>query len=388
MALVDRVLMERDLAEHLIGNEGAGLLPRSEQAQLKTYIVEAHRARTLEDARTILERTITQVGGQLTPTADPSLYLLSFQVETQTRAEEAGFWLDIAHPRFWLLHSKSNAKPAQQALRAAISATPHLDRGWLPRSRLRHVQHAFRPFGFRLGFDERPFYRGEDVIELQEPTHKLNVEHAGVGAESVYDLLQGSDVTKRAMAVSEVAFWERSPSGTQLLRLSREGRLRSVGSSLETHLQAARSLLRSYESFVLSLESTFGLRLDESPEHGVVLEGQPMSLDVQKPAGFEFKRLVERLVSGVEPFRLLGSVDWVQEDLAWVDAIDLHTDTPVRLDMTPDWLRLYLGRGLCGNTLARFATNLQRSYNADFKFFDPLTAGLLGESAAPRSTRT
>ena len=380
---IDREVMERDLADHLVGREGAGLLPRSEQAQLKTYIVEAHRARALEHARNVLDEAVGRAGADVVSTSDPSLHLLRVQVETETRSDEAGFWLDQANPRFWLLHSKSNAKPAQQALRALIASTPDLDRGWLPRNQLRNVQHAFQPFGFRLGFDERPFFRrGQDVVELEEPTHKLSVEHAGVGAERMYGLLQGSEVTKRAMAVSEVAFWQRALGGTQLLRLSREGRLRSVGGSLEIHLQAARGLLRSYEAFVLSLEQTFGLRLTEDSEQGVVLEGRPLALDVPKPEGFDFKQLVERLVSGVEPFRLLGTVDWVQEDLAWVDAIDLHTDAPVRLDLTPDWIRLYLGRGLCGNTVARFATNLQRSYNADFKFFDAVTGGLLGEAGA------
>jgi hypothetical protein len=379
--VVDRELMERDLADHLVGREGAGLLPRSEQAQLKTYIVEAHRANSLKGARAVLEEAVGRAGADLSTTDDPSLYLLRLRVETETRSDEAGFWVDSANPRFWLLHSKSNAKPAQQALRTLLSAIPALDRGWLPRGQLRGVQHIFRPFGFRLGFDERPFYRGHDVVELQEPTHKLNVEHAGVGAESMFALLEGSEVTRRAMAVSEVAFWERSAIGTQLLRLSREGRLRSMGASLETHLQAARSLLRGYEMFVLELERTFGLRLSEDQELGVIFEGQPVALDVEKPPGFEFKQLVERLVSGVEPFRLLGTVDWIDEDLAWVSAVDLHTDAPVRLDMTPDWIRLYLRQGLCGNTVARFATNLQRSYNADFRFFDPLTAGLLGEAS-------
>lgn len=382
--VADRELMERDLAEHLVGGEGAGLLPRSGHAQLKTYVVEAHRARELDQARDALEGAAARAGAELRSTDDPSLHLLnvSVVVESEAAPEPAGFWLDTANPRFWLLHSKTTAKPAQQALRLLIGSSPDLDQGWLPRSQLRSVQSAFRPFGFRLGFDERPFYRGRDVFELAEPTHKLNVEHAGVGAEDMYELLETSEVTKRAMAVSEVAFWDRSAAGTQLLRLTRNGRLRSFGSSLESHLQAARSVLRSYEAFVLSLERTFGLRIADDADNGMVIEGRPMALRVAKPEGFDFKQLVERLVSGVEPFRLLGTVSWLDEDLAWVDAIDLHTSAPVRLDMTPDWVRVYLGQGLCGNTIARFLTNLQRSYNADFGFFDSVTSTLLGE--APR----
>src|SRR5262249_20243952 len=137
----------------------------------------------------------------------------------------AGFWLDVAHPRFWLLHTKSNAKPAQATLRRIVTSTKRLDYAWLPRRQLRSIQQSFRPFGFRLGFDERPFYTGYDLVELGEPTHKLSVEHAGVGAEEIYHLLYDSSLTRRAMAVSEVAFWDRSSEGSQVLRLSRDGRL-------------------------------------------------------------------------------------------------------------------------------------------------------------------
>jgi hypothetical protein len=104
-----------------------------------------------------------------------------------------------------------------------------------------------------------------------------------------------------------------------------------------------------------------------------VIEGRPLGLEASKPAGFDFEQLVGRLVSGVEPFRLLGSIEWREDELAWVEAVDLHTASSVRMDLTPDWVRMYLG-----NTLARFVTNLQRSYNADLRFLDASADELLG----------
>ena len=123
--VADRELMERDLAEHLVDGDGAGLLPRSDQAQLKTYIVEAHRARELAQAREALEDAAARAGAELSSTQDPSLFLLTASVATESDAvpEPAGFWLDSAKPRFWLLHSKTTAKPAQQALRLLIGSS-------------------------------------------------------------------------------------------------------------------------------------------------------------------------------------------------------------------------------------------------------------------------
>src|SRR5437588_9731391 len=199
--LVDRQLMEVDLAEHLFGREGSGLLPRSEQAQLKTYLLEAHDARVLQSVEYFLEEIADGAEVSVRGTDDASLFLMTAHVETERGPQEAGFWLDAANPRYWLLHTKSNAKPAQAALRRLISASKRLDHGWLPRAQLRSIQQFFMPFGFRLGFDERPFYAGYDVVELAEPTHKLSVEHAGVGADEISALLNGSQSTRRAIAV-------------------------------------------------------------------------------------------------------------------------------------------------------------------------------------------
>lgn len=379
--MVDRQYMERDLAEHLAGRAGTELVPRSKQARLKTHVLEAHGARDVHEAREAIEAAIGSTGAELRETGDATLFVLTMTIEAEGGREDAGFWIDVANPRFWLLHSKTKAKPTTLAMRRLIAHNPHLDVAWLPRHQMRRVQHNYNPFGFRLGFDERLFYQGRDVAELQEPTHKLAVEHAGVGAEGMYALLEGNQLTRRAMAVAEVAFWESGDAGTQLMRLGRDGRLQSQGPSLDSHLGAAHRLLTSYERFVRDLENQFALRVSESDTGDVVIEGRPLSVEAAKPEGFEFEQLVQRLLSGVEPFRLLGSVEWRDEDLAWVEAVDLHTSTPVRLDLTPQWIRMYLRAGLCGNTLARFVTNLQRSYNADLRFLDASADKLLGRPA-------
>jgi hypothetical protein len=378
---IDRQLMQRDLAAHLARENGVDLLPQSTQADLKSYIVEAHPADTLQAAVQMLNEGGERAEATVRETDDPSLFLMLATVLTEGQEEEVGFWIDVANPRFWLLHTKTNASPAAVALRRLVGHTPRLDTAWLPRNQLRSVQSSFRPFGFRLGFDERPFYRSEvDMLELEEPTHKLNVEHAGVGAEGIYELLETNELTRRAMAVAEVSFWRQTGEGTQLMRLTRQGRLRSTGQSLDSHLQAARSVIRSYERFIVNLERSFGLHF-AGDESGGVLEGRPLSIRTGKPEGFQFHSLVERLVSGVEPFRILGTVDWHEEEVAWVEAVDLHTGAPLRMDLTPSWMRIYLGHGLCGNTLARFITNLQRAYDASLSYFDDDSSALFAQEA-------
>src|SRR4051812_14899329 len=135
---VDREVMERDLADHLVGREGAGLLPRSPHTQLKTYVVESHSSRSLPLARESLERSSAESQSHLAATDDPSLYLLETPVEDGL--DVAGFWVDLANPRFWLLHSKTKAASTQLALRRLVGAANGLDVAWLPRNQLRLLQ--------------------------------------------------------------------------------------------------------------------------------------------------------------------------------------------------------------------------------------------------------
>jgi hypothetical protein len=42
-----------------------------------------------------------------------------------------------------------------------------------------------------------------------------------------------------------------------------------------------------------------------------------------------------------------------------IEAVDLHTSSRLRLDVTPDFMRIYLGPNACGNTVARILRNIQ-----------------------------
>ncbi len=65
-----------------------------------------------------------------------------------------------------------------------------------------------------------------------------------------------------------------------------------------------------------------------------------------------------------EPFRLwtvprrVGDSEWE------ANAGDLHVGEPLRLEISPDRIRVLLGERTCGNTLARLLTNLQQQLDA------------------------
>jgi hypothetical protein len=81
------------------------------------------------------------------------------------------------------------------------------------------------------------------------------------------------------------------------------------------------------------------------------------------------------------PFRL-GGIPEVNDDIAEVEAIDLHVGQRLRVDVGPTWMRVYLERGSCGNTVARLVGNLQHRFDSALSFAEPaLQAAFTAEPA-------
>ena len=44
--------------------------------------------------------------------------------------------------------------------------------------------------------------------------------------------------------------------------------------------------------------------------------------------------------------------------------MDLHAGGKLNLELSPDWIRMYLIKGLCGNTVVRFYSVVQHVYDS------------------------
>jgi hypothetical protein len=82
------------------------------------------------------------------------------------------------------------------------------------------------------------------------------------------------------------------------------------------------------------------------------------------------ERFVTELLAVRRPFRLWGVPDIVS-GVAQVEAVDLHIGQRLRFDIGREWLRVYLERGSCGNTVARLISNLQHHFDGALSLVDP-----------------
>ena len=72
----------------------------------------------------------------------------------------------------------------------------------------------------------------------------------------------------------------------------------------------------------------------------------------------------EKVFSCGEPFRLWGVPIRVAEDFYRVEGFDLHIGNPIQFEIAPEFIRVYMPTGSCGNSVVRLYTNLQHHYDA------------------------
>lgn len=97
--------------------------------------------------------------------------------------------------------------------------------------------------------------------------------------------------------------------------------------------------------------------------------GSPITLRFSRPIP-DLDYFLEQLFSAREPFRLWGLPRRFGENLAEVEAVDLHVGQRLRFDVAAEWMRVYLFKGGCGNTVARLAANLQRHFDGALSIGD------------------
>lgn len=101
-----------------------------------------------------------------------------------------------------------------------------------------------------------------------------------------------------------------------------------------------------------------------SVQNGFRFSGQPMTILLTKEIeNLEF--FLDQLLSSKSPFRLWGICKFLKKNFIKINAVDLHTGHELNLEMTPEWIRIYLPKGSCGNTVLRLFTNIQHFYDSD-----------------------
>jgi hypothetical protein len=370
----------------------------------KSYFVEFHP----NDSRnhrwnrdtvfSTLDHAAKQYNGLLRRTDDDALFFLGHNEQ----GREAEFIVDCLNSRFLVFHTLSNVEHSDRFIVGRLTRyRPEFDLFWFPVSLLERVEGRERVVGWEAQFEplvdvdfprvEAQASEGsatipesqksddndlEDVameppaLSLHRPRVKIDLECPD--ALETYSRLKQvpkllPDVPLNAVLAErqdeEVTSYARA-------RITSKGKVTGRGPDFSSYLQIVDSTLDDYARIIEGLEANHCLRLATCEyEDRLTLRviGEPFSIKFSRD--INARRLVNLMFDCARPFRLMGEVQEIGENYFAVDAIDLHVNQPVGFEISPNFIRIYLYEGTCGNTLVRIIRSLQ--HHVDSKLVHP-----------------
>ena len=128
------------------------------------------------------------------------------------------------------------------------------------------------------------------------------------------------------------------------------------------HQQVVADVVGCYRAFVGAVEHRTTRFAPLGEAGGGKLSGATIEISFSRPLP-SIASLFDELFSSREPFRLWGLYS-ADQRYGECDAVDLHVGGSLRIEAQPEFLRVQIYDGACGNTVARLVSNLQHRVDA------------------------
>ena len=340
------------LTEVMAGRfQGADHLPlHGTGGFLKTYALEVHTdpdSPPFERAKVVASR----VGLNAGETVDPTLSVMW--------DDDVTLFVDSLDARFWLIHTSSRANAVLSRLGRAVWSSRDLDWCWFPAQLVRSMAAEGSPKWFRSDF------RGDDLLPTEGiVARRMRVQLEGDDPVDLLEQLGRSPKYQRAVALSALALEVPNGRTGPIQEVANyRGRFVARGDSFETHVGFVSRTLQKYSDIVHQVEARYPIRWDSSPDVGAIFTGDVVHIEFGQPVP-SLEKFADGLFSSRDPFRLWAIPRWVSDRWIEAETVDLHVGTQIRMDMTPNYIRIYLPDSACGNSVVRLVANLQHRYDA------------------------
>lgn len=356
-----RVQTRRDLEEYLsqalideyFFREGGNIV-RQVSTYLKSYLLEVH-PRQADQVDVFAATNI----GELHATREPSLWHV---------IDDRGVshFVDFLDSRYPMVHTIALTEDSDAFVRKLTSRS-QIDNCWFPSDWLKTSLEG-QIFGFRLffqhglgGLEESSHAEalrrelGKDV----PPAFRLQVSDY-IGADEDLETLRDSTRFGSQSALDSLA-WRFSDEDGRFIHdeVWHYGKVTANGTSWNRHLDSMLALKTAYSSLVHLLEENINLRTSTGR-----LEGAPFTIRFRQGRVVDVGDFATSLGDPRGPMRLFGLAEQLSDEVWYVEAVDLHTNDRISLDVRPDTIRAYIREGACGNVLTRLLVHLERHVGA------------------------
>ncbi|ODS42801.1 MAG: hypothetical protein MSIBF_05850 [Candidatus Altiarchaeales archaeon IMC4] len=325
----------------------------------KSYIVESNLG-----LNTQLDKEMP-LRYSLTETEDSTLKIFRMKLTTRSGVKEATFYLDVSDERFWILHSLDSSNTCTDLIYKLVTFNPSfLDFPWFYSKKLEEISHFGKETGFSLRFNNR--FLDESDEEYEEKLRKISMRFWGGQAEKVINHLKDSPSIAQGVSLSNVGLRYRTELGSIKTNISTTGKFVVMkGDSIDSYFNLINKVKNNYKSFLIDLEKK--CRIDyKQGKNGFELIGGYSIIDFEKEIE-DLSRFTEILTSCSTHFRLWGVWNFIEKDYVKINAIDLHTNHKIDIELSPNWMRLFLPNESCGNVISRLFTNLQSCFDSKIR---------------------
>ena len=324
----------------------------------KTLVLEAHPGSLAPS------EYLAEVFGapRVQPTEDVHLHRVDL-------GDDTAFTVDDLDGRFWSFHSTSPTQLALRAVQAKVSLRRDLDFVWLPTEHLRQIRPGSRPSFVKADFKGAAIRPADDIQDL-------SISVRGRHADQLLDTVSRNNGHGHAFSIDRITFpIEDEDFGYVEQALNRRAHFVARGDSFALHQQVVADVIARYRSFVEAVEARTTRFRPIGDAGGGALSGRPIEICFSRPLP-SIPALFDELFSSREPFRLWGLYN-VDESYGECDAVDLHVGACLRIEAQPEFLRVQVYDGACGNTIARLVSNLQHHVDGALSIVDPELNALL-----------
>jgi hypothetical protein len=316
--------------------------------RIKSRLLEAHPPELSADGCLALLAAVSERAALKLEAVDDDLWALL--------SREEAFFIDTANPRFWQLHSTARAESVERLIKAQLLPDSRLDSAWMP-------AHLLQQFEGTRTWLKSSFASDQFVPSQGEPARRWRMQLEGEAPEEFLELVRSNPRYASSASLTAVGSTVTDGSRRAQMVADFQGKVISQGTSFELVAGVLWRTSRRYEEYVLGLEAQYRLETEEMDSIGLRITGDVAVLELARPIP-DLDLFLDGLLSCREPFRLWGVPRKVGAEQWEANAVDLHVGQTLRLEITPEWIRVLLDEHTCGNTLARLVANLQQHFDA------------------------
>jgi len=273
-------------------------------------------------------------------------------------------WLffDLHDERFWIIYSIGKSDFFNTAIdNFNQTEGGGLDRLWIPTGHVEEIGAMGEYEGIKLSYGATDVFP-EEFIEDNLQFTDLSIDGSGQSSSRLYNILKSTDEIEDFLALSRIQIRREEEGEFVRESITNEGAFTTRnGSDIGLHISTVERVKDQYARLLEAVESNHVIRAEER-QHGARSRGGPVLIKFSRTVS-DVEKFLNHVVNAQDPFRLWGHIREVGESAFKVDGVDAHNGDKIAIEMSSEWLRLYLYDGACGNTALRLFTNIQQYYD-------------------------